>query len=199
MAAERNPGSDRGRPVIDWEQAFVYYASLPDPDRSYHAVAQQFDVSVRTVEGHGRREHWKQRLTDVQAKAAESADIQLAQERARKIAELEMLIDASMTTFAHQLRAGTVKVVPADLVRLFKLREELWAQEAAATTIRRASEAAQTNLEDPEERKREVARALHEAGAFDRLQHLLTNPNDTAHAHDRHQQPPSSGRTEEAA
>ena len=40
-----------------------------------------------------------------------------------------MLIDASMTTYARQLRAGAVKCLPRDLVRLLKLREELWKQQ----------------------------------------------------------------------
>ena len=56
-------GSDLGRPAIDWEQAFAFYASLPAERRSYQAVADKFGVSVRTVplgslpryEGKGKR------------------------------------------------------------------------------------------------------------------------------------------------
>lgn len=50
MAARdsRQPGSDRGRPACDWEQAFVYWAALPPERRSYAAVAAEFGVSART-------------------------------------------------------------------------------------------------------------------------------------------------------
>lgn len=139
-------------------------------------------MSVRTVEKHGRLENWKERLARVRAEAAEAADARIAEVRAEKLAELELLIDASWTTYAHQLRAGSVRVAPVDLVRLFKLREDLWAQAAAESTARRTAAAAETDSdEDREARKHEIVRALHEAGAFDRLQTLLTptpEPND---------------------
>lgn len=181
MAASRKPGSKEGRPLIDWEAAFVFYASLPDPTRSYQAVAAHYGVSVRTVEKHGRTGRWRERVAQIQASAAESADAQLAEQRAAKLAELELLIEAVMTTFAHQLRAGTVKVVPADLLRLFKLREELWAQAAAENAQRHATQAAnQQPDEDLDTRNLEIARALYEAGAFDRLKALVAPPEPHA-------------------
>ena len=175
--AERAPGSNRGRPAIDWEDAFRYYAALPDRERSYQAVAVHFDVSVRTVERHGREQRWKERLSRIKAEAAASADQQLAQVRAEKLAELELLIDASMTSYAQQLRAGSVKVVPGDLLRLFKLREELWAQDATERGVRSMRDVAQEDPQDAELRKRELVAALEEAGAFDRLRNLRSPPS----------------------
>ena len=171
MARPRRPsGSDSGRPLIDWEQAFQLYASLPDPDRSYKAVADHFHVSVRTVEKHGRLGGWKDRLAAIRSEAADQADTRLAEQRAEKLAELELLIDASFTSYAHQLRAGNVRVAPVDLQRLFKLRDELWTQIAADTSARRAgTDAAESAEEDPEARRREIVLALDEAGVFDRL------------------------------
>ena len=119
---ERRSGSDRGRPSIEWEEAFGFYASLPGAERSYRAVAEHYDISVRTVEAHGRKEHWRERLAHIKARAAETADERLAAERAEKLAEIDLLIDASLTSYAQQLRAGSVQVVPGDLLRLYKLR-----------------------------------------------------------------------------
>ena len=169
---ERSPGSDRGRPAIEWEEAFAYYASLSDRERSYGAVANHFQVSVRTVERHGREGRWKDRLARIRADAARATDERIAHARAEKLAELELLIDASMTSYAQQLRAGSVKVVPSDLLRLFKLREELWAQEATERGMQGAHEAAIDDPVDAEARKRELVAALEEAGAFERLRNL---------------------------
>ena len=41
MAAERQPGSNRGRPALDWNQAFLYYAALPPEQRDYATVAAE--------------------------------------------------------------------------------------------------------------------------------------------------------------
>ena len=172
----RQPGSDRGRPAVDWEVAFAYYASLPDPDRCYQAVAENFSVSVRTVERRGRDDGWKERLRDVQAEAAAAADRELARGRAETFANIEKLIDASLTTYAQQLRAGSVRVAPSICNACSSCAKNCRDQEAAATTASRAATQEEPDV-DPEARKLEVVRALHEAGAFDRLQALVHRPN----------------------
>lgn len=177
MAANRKRGSDRGRTSVDWEAAFAFYASLPDRKRSYQAVADEFSVSVRTVETHGRDGGWKERLRGVQAEAAVAADAELARQRAEMLGSLEKLIDASLATYAQQLRAGSVKVAPVDLQRLFKLRQDRWDQEAAATTAARTATTPVEDVVDREARKLDVVRAPHEAGAFDRLQAPITPPD----------------------
>lgn len=177
--AERAAGSRRGRPSIDWEGAFHHYASLPDAERSYGAVAEHFQVSTRTVEAHGRTEHWRERLAHIKAQAAEAADAQLATARAEKLAEIDLLIDASLTSYAQQLRAGSVKVVPGDLLRLYKLREDVWAQHDVERGMKAADDASEHDCVDPEQRKRELILALEEAGAFDRLRNLTRAPADT--------------------
>ncbi|HEV2590450.1 MAG TPA: hypothetical protein VGU02_01030, partial [Gaiellaceae bacterium] len=60
MAAERRPGSNSGRATIDWQQAFLFYVSLPPEQRDYQTVADEFGVSRRTVERHGRTDRWQQ-------------------------------------------------------------------------------------------------------------------------------------------
>jgi hypothetical protein len=175
MSRERPAGSDRGRPSIDWEQAFQFYASLPDPERSYRTVATEFGVSVRTVEKHGRAERWKDRLARVRAEAVEQADAALAQQRAEKLRETELLIDEAMTSFARQLHAGSVRVSPSDFARLFKLREDLWTQIDHDSSHNRAMGVVQENTEegvDLDRRKLEIVRALEEAGVFERLRAL---------------------------
>src|SRR3954469_24475229 len=104
MAAERKRGSDLGRPAIDWQEAFVYYASLPADKRNYRAVATHYRISVRTVETPGLRERWKERARQVDREAAAAAMEQLAKDRARTLADVEKLIDASEVTYAQNLR-----------------------------------------------------------------------------------------------
>lgn len=172
--AARTGGSQGGRAVVDWDKAFALYASLPDPNRTYQAVADHYGISVRTVEKHGRLDGWKQRVREIKRVAAKEADLKLAENRAEKLAEIELLIEASLTTLANQLRNGQVKLSVSDLVRLCRLRDDLWAADDTATQRARSeANAAEAELEDPLERTREIARALHEAGAFDRLNQLL--------------------------
>jgi hypothetical protein len=165
----RRPGSDRGRPAIDWEQAFAHYAALPPERRCYEAVAVEFGVSVRTVEKHGRRERWRERLRGIEAQAAAELDKTLGQARAKQLADVEKLIEASFVLYAQQLRNGDVQIKATDLPRLVKLLLELWEEpgEAAAAPVE-----AVPLVEDPLserrslERKLEVMRALHESGAL---------------------------------
>src|SRR5437764_1048112 len=110
MDAERKPGSDRGRPAIDWEVAFGFYASLSSAERSYRLVAERFGVSVRTVEKHGRGERWRERLRGIQAEAAAEAERRLGRAWGEQIAQFEKLIEASLITYAQQLRSGGVRI-----------------------------------------------------------------------------------------
>src|SRR5580765_6338196 len=126
MPAERKPGSDRGRPAIDWQAAYLFYCGLPAERRSYQAVGDEYQVSVRTVERHGRSEHWKRQARQLDQDAAAAAAERLRDQRAEKLVDTEKLIDASYVTYATQLRDGKVRVSPADLPRLHKLRTELW-------------------------------------------------------------------------
>jgi hypothetical protein len=168
MAAERNSGSDRGRPVIDWAAASAYYAGLPGDRRSYQAVADEFGVSVRTVERHGRNDGWKQRARELDRQAAERVGEQIRDKRVEELLDTLKLIEASVVTFATQLRNGTVKVTPADLARLHKLRTEIW----ELTDVQQDEhEEPPARLEptDQTERKRQVLRALDDAGVLQRL------------------------------
>ena len=124
-SAERQPGSDFGRPTIDWEQAFIYYASLPAEGRRYQAVADKYGISVRTVEKHGRNEQWKQRLQAINAQAAAETNNALGQARAEHLVDLAKLIEASLIGYAEKLRRGDVRMGPADLDRLHKLWQQL--------------------------------------------------------------------------
>jgi hypothetical protein len=180
--AERAPGSNRGRPAIDWEDAFTYYASLPASERSYRAVADHFGVSVRTVERHGREDGWKQRLGAIEAAAAAGNDARLAETRAKRRADLLRLIDASLTTYARQLSAGTTRVAPNHLTQFHRLLQELEHEEAAATAeLRDQAVADPAHEEDVQARKLEIVRALDEAGVFDRLRrHAHGTAADTA-------------------
>ena len=180
MPNKRKPGSNLGRSIINWEDAFLSYLSFPPEQRSYKAVADKHGISVRTVERHGRTERWKERAREIDRSAANLAAERLRDERAESLLDTEKLIQASMVTLAGQLRAGTVKVRPADLPALHKLRTMLWEQtdgfaepDPTPTTPRGAGDAI--------ERKRDVLRALDDAGV---LQQLLDRNGDVANTND---------------
>ncbi len=129
--AERRPGSDRGQPLVDWEAAFSYYASLPPETRSYAAVAKRFGVSARTVETHGRRGRWRDRIAAIEAAAATQADRKLSRARADQLADFHKLIDATCVAYARQLASGQVLVTTSSLVGLIKLSLQLHAEPEA--------------------------------------------------------------------
>jgi hypothetical protein len=169
-SGKRQPGSDRGRPALDWERAYAFYAALPGERRSYAAVAERFGVSVRTVEKHGRQEGWRQRVRELEAQAAVELDRQLGQARVKQLADVQKLIEASFLSYAQQLRNGDVQIKAADLPRLVKLLVELWQEplEQVVSPAAPAPAAAQAALgECSPEHKLAVLRALHESGALD--------------------------------
>jgi hypothetical protein len=65
----RAAGSDSGQAACDWEAAFFYFAMLPRQKRHYEPVAEEFKVSVRTVQQHGAEEHWFERAAAMDARA----------------------------------------------------------------------------------------------------------------------------------
>src|SRR5690349_6271994 len=111
--------------LIDWENAFAYYASLPARERTYKTVAAHFGVSVRTVETHGRTGQWKQRLRGVETAAAEQTHDRLVRARVDEIEKIQSLISATFIAYAQRLRDGQVRVAPADLERLNRLSHQL--------------------------------------------------------------------------
>jgi hypothetical protein len=166
--ADPQSGKNLGRAKIDWEQAFLYYASLPPDQRDYLTVAMKFEVSVRTVEGRGRGADWVRRARQIDQDATKRAATQLASERAEKLVETEKLVDATYVSYANQLVAGQVKITPTHLVRMFELRERVWeSQDSEFSEPIAASR--DPDPVDPLERKREVLRALHDAGVLQRL------------------------------
>jgi hypothetical protein len=166
MAAERKPGSDRGRPATDWKAAFLTYAALPPTERSYQTVADRHDVSVRTVERHGRKDNWKARAAELDREAQTLAAAHLAEERAAKLGDVEKLVDATFVYYASQIRDGKVKVSVGDIRRLHELRAELWADPAnEPPPPPDPIEPGETA--DPTEHKLEVLRALRDAGVLD--------------------------------
>lgn len=178
MPPEPKPGSNRGRPSIDWQQAFQSYASLPPDRRDYRQVAERYGVSVRTVERHGRSERWRQRARDIDLEGAARAAAELAKERATKLADVDTLIDAVFIALAQQLRDGRLRLTAADLPRLHKLRRELWDddradQEPAPPPLPASA------VKDEAAHKLEVLRALRDAGVLERLQQLVADEQES--------------------
>jgi hypothetical protein len=167
MAAERKPGSNRGRPALDWNQAFLFYAALPPEQRDYATVAAEFGVSGRTVERHGRTERWRERARELDREASRTAAARLVEERAATLTDFERLVEASLLAYAQKLREGTVRLSAADLPRLHKLLRELWQEPPPEPS---EPSPAQPGGEEPAplEHKLQVLQALQEAGLLER-------------------------------
>ena len=184
MAAERQPGSNRGRPALDWNQAFLYYAALPPERRDYAAVAAEFGVSPRTVERHGRSERWRERARELDREASRTAAARLVEERAATLTDFERLVEASLLGYAQKLREGTVRLSAADLPRLHKLLRELWQEPPLEPS---EPSPAQPGGEEPAslEHKLQVLEALQEAGLLERRERLQAEQPDQDRQDDR--------------
>ncbi len=102
----------------------------------------------------------------------------MATDRAHKLVELEKLIDASEDRYAQNLRSGEVRISPADLSRLHKLRKELWG-DLDAEPIEPATPPPVDADADPSEHKLQVLRALRDAGALERIHELVDAHHET--------------------
>jgi len=184
MAAERQPGSNRGRPVLDWDQAFLYYAALPPEQRDYATVAAELAVSPRTVERHGRNERWRERARELDREASRTAAARLVEERAATLTDFERLVEASLLGYAQKLREGTVRLSAADLPRLHKLLRELWQEPPPEPS---EPGPAEPGGEEPAslEHKLQVLEALQEAGLLERRERLQAEQPDQNRQDDR--------------
>lgn len=177
MAANESRKRGGARAAIDWEAAFAYYAALPPAERSYAAVADEFEVSVRTVETHGREEQWKARLRAIKHETrARHADA-LVEARIEEIENLRRLIGASLIGYAEALRQG-MRMSPADLERLNRLSRALYDEATAARPI---SEDDGGRPERTLEHAKAVLDALAEVGALEALglTRILPDPDST--------------------
>jgi hypothetical protein len=118
---------------VDWEDAAVFFVSLPPGERSYRRVAEHYGVSVRTVERHGREGRWQQRAREVDAQAARRADQEIAGRRSKQLVEFQRLIDASCVVYARGLASGEVRITASEFVALIKAA--LLLQGDAATRV----------------------------------------------------------------
>src|SRR5690348_16967102 len=109
MPGERKPGSNLGRAATDWNAAFLTYAALPAPERSYQKVADLHAVSVRTVERYGREQNWRARAAALDRETQTIAAARLAEERASKLGDIEKLADATLVYYAGLIRDRKVK------------------------------------------------------------------------------------------
>ena len=154
-----------GSSSVDWEQAFLFYASLPSGKRSYAAVAAKFGGSPRTVETHGRTERWKERVRNVGQEAAARNHEELVEDRIEKVRTIQRLIDDSLLTYEVRLREG-MRMGPADLERLHRLSRTVL-DELSDTNQR--SEAASQAADRTPEHLAAVLDALTESGALEQL------------------------------
>lgn len=169
-------GSDLGRPAIDWEAAFTFYASLPPDQRSYQAVADEFGVSVRTVEKHGRQEGWKQRLAEIRARVVEETNSSLSAANVEHLKNVIKLTDALKIAFADQLRRGDMPQRPADLERMHKLRTQLIEELAEPAEHDSGQPVSPAPSPRTPEHTAEVIRALQESGALEALGLYAADP-----------------------
>jgi len=162
-----------GRPATDWDEAFVYYASLPDGQRTYGAVAERFGVSVRTVERHGREDSWRERVKRHKRDAARTVDGELTARRKDALNTQLALVEETTAWYGEQLLAGTVKVTPSDLVRLIAAHQQLGEAIALAQSVPADVTKAAPTEEQRLEHKLDVLRALLRAGQLDDVLDVL--------------------------
>lgn len=171
---ERKPGSNLGRPAINWAEAFAVYASLPPDRRTYAAVAAKFKVSARTVERHGRVEKWAERIAAIDAQAAVELEKKLGQAQAEQTAEIIKLGKATLIRYADQLRSGDTRISASEFEKISKFLLVLMAESGHAipTAINPP-----TPPQRSPEHKLEVLRALDESGALAALRAALEQQN----------------------
>jgi flavin-binding protein dodecin len=167
------------RAATDWEAAFGYYGSLSPPERSYAAVAAEFGVSVRTVQTHGRREKWRERVHAITIETRARTADSLVEARVAEVEEMRRLVNASLAGYAEALRNG-MRMSPADLERLNRLSLAL--TEEAVSPQRLGGVDVGEPPERTPEHVRSVIDALAEAGVLEeigltRLQPPLTDPS----------------------
>lgn len=148
-------------------------------------MADAYQVSVRTVERHARTDAWRQKAREFDGSAIARAREQLCDERAEALVDTERLIGASFVTYASQLQHGEVKVTPADVARLHKLRNEIWAERDDHTDIKFGDEP-QTDPIDPTERKLQVVRALDDAGVLRQILEAALDETTDPDEHDQY-------------
>ena len=177
--AQQNTWGRGARSAIDWEAAFVHYGSLSSAERSYAAVAAEFGVSVRTVESHGRKEKWKERVLAITMETRARTADSLVEARVAEVEEMRRLINASLVGYAEALRDG-MRMSPADLERLNRLSLAL--NEEATNPRPLGRDQTGEPVDRTPEHVRAVIDALAETGALEeigltRLQHNRADPN----------------------
>jgi hypothetical protein len=163
-AGSRAPRRNRGRSWVDWEELYVYYASLPPGKRSYAAVAAKFGVSVRTVETHGRTERWQERVRALKQEVANRNQEMLVEGRVEEEQTIRRLIGASLIAYEERLGEG-MRMGPADLERLHRLSRTLLDE---LTESGQTSESSAASVCTPEHQAA-VLDALAETGALEKL------------------------------
>jgi hypothetical protein len=179
--------SGGARATIDWDSAFVYYASLSPEERTYAAVADEFGVSVRTVETHGRTEKWKERVLAISMETRARTADSLVEARVAEVEEMRRLIDASLIRYEEALRNG-MRMSPVDLERLNRL--SLGLNEESLRPQPLGNPDADARSQRTPEHVRAVIDALADAGVLEaigltRLQPPATDPcTDKEEGHD---------------
>jgi hypothetical protein len=125
LAKRSHPNANGPHPVIDWNAAFAYYASLPANERSLAAVSRQMGVSEASVQKHARLDGWKSRVAAIEDQARQAVDRRAVRSLQERMETVIRLAEATQVTYAQQLQAGEVRVTPQDIVALAKLQQLL--------------------------------------------------------------------------
>ena len=163
-----------GRPAMDREEGFVYFASLPDGRRTYRAVAERFGVSVRTVERHGREGGWRERVQRHKRDAARTVDEELTGKQVDALFAYMRLIEKTTDRYDEHLDADKVKLTPSDLGRMISYHQQVGDRlETLAQSNPVGQRIAAPTDEQRLEHKLDVLRNLVRAGQLDELLEVL--------------------------
>lgn len=108
------------RPMIDWEEAFAYYATLDPTVRALRLVAERFGISLKTVKRRSSELGWSARLKEIEAQAREQANGMIVRDRAVRIQESIVMIDRARLRFLEQLNDPEYKLSGNEMAALMR-------------------------------------------------------------------------------
>jgi hypothetical protein len=113
------------RPAVDWAAAFSFYAALGPGNRSFRRVAAEFRVSEQSVHKWARREHWRERIADIDRRVAAKVNAEVDRSLADRRATTILIAEAVRIAFMRDLISGRYKPTASDVVAFAKLEMEL--------------------------------------------------------------------------
>lgn len=116
-------GHGKGRPKINWDEAFAYFCELEPQERSYGRVAERFEVSDSAVRKHAAPERWEERARELDKRALSRALAKLETNRTNRITSILVTAQKVAVEVLRQVESGVLRPTIPDLVAIGRLAE----------------------------------------------------------------------------